>query len=427
MRRFAARTSIRVVAAALVGLLAPALALAAVAYRGEGASPVAPPRHPTVARAAFGEAIRLRTESRAGSCPVPVGKQVAAVQAFADMMPVFRHPRCTNCHGGMDIFSDRHPGASALDEELDPRTGIRTHEFTEAFEAQCSDCHDGLQGWTMPPTGMWFVDPESGAPKSTETLCQQVKGFGNRTGALFIEHIFNDHNGIQFIAAGFLGDRALGPDGLSEFHLTADPPPGTQRDLTDEASRWVDLLEARGGWPGDPECGCVMPTIKLRIHHRAEDDTTDFSPIVDFAGEVTFEVTLTPRSVDPRTGSVSYLGETSLVRTLQVHYTAAVCTGPISESEDWMFITHIEPEATTMNLRFAFRDYNHRANLRCTHRRTRQQFDDEGDALIVALFTQLREIQVPLEIGSTRRESVTETWGSTESIEVTVVDATTGG
>src|SRR5829696_8875731 len=40
------------------------------------------------------------TAARGPSCPLPVGRQVKAVKAFLEMMPVFQHPRCFNCHGG---------------------------------------------------------------------------------------------------------------------------------------------------------------------------------------------------------------------------------------------------------------------------------------------------------------------------------------
>ncbi len=55
------------------------------------------------------------------SCPLPVGEQIKAVKAFSKMMPVFRHPRCENCHGAFDIMSKKHPGADYINEEPDFR------------------------------------------------------------------------------------------------------------------------------------------------------------------------------------------------------------------------------------------------------------------------------------------------------------------
>lgn len=177
-----------------------------------------------------------------------------AVKAFAEMLPVFRHDRCSNCHGGMDMFSGAHPGADQLDEKLNPRTLPMTKEFVGKFENQCKDCHDGLRGWTVTPPSLFFVD------KDDEKLCMQMKGFGNDTGAKFVSHIQNDHGGIQFIAAGFAGDRALGKQGLKDHGLVAQPPPGTQLQLEARARNWVAWMG--GNWVGDPACGCVMPKIE---------------------------------------------------------------------------------------------------------------------------------------------------------------------
>ena len=171
------------------------------------------------------------------SCPVPLGKQIEAIGAFAEMMPVFRHPRCMNCHGGMDITSERHPGADQIEPMANPLD-----------VEQCQACHDGLPGWRQPGSPVFFVD------KSDEELCLQMKRFES-TGDKFVEHIFNDHGDIQFIAAGFVGDRALG-EGLQDYHLTIDKPPGTQSQLTAKARKWVDLLGT--GYSASPECGCVL-------------------------------------------------------------------------------------------------------------------------------------------------------------------------
>ena len=171
------------------------------------------------------------------SCPVPIGKQIEAIGAFAEMLPVFRHPRCMNCHGGMDIASARHPGADQLEPMANPLD-----------VEQCQTCHDGLPGWRQPHSSVFFTG------KSDEELCLQMKKF-EHTGDEFVEHIFNDHGDVQFIGAGFVGDRALG-EGLQDYGLTIESSPGTQAQLTTKARKWVDLLGA--GYSASPECGCVV-------------------------------------------------------------------------------------------------------------------------------------------------------------------------
>ena len=36
------------------------------------------------------------------NCPLSGAQKKKAVKAFEAMMPVFRHPQCSNCHGGID-------------------------------------------------------------------------------------------------------------------------------------------------------------------------------------------------------------------------------------------------------------------------------------------------------------------------------------
>lgn len=179
------------------------------------------------------------------SCPVPIGNQIKAVAAFAEMLPTFRHPRCLNCHGGMDVNSPAHPGADQLEPNSNPIE----------FARQCAQCHDGLvshrpdfPGWRQPGAPLFFND------KDDEELCLQMKQF-EHTGDEFVEHIFNDHGETQFIAAAFVGDRALG-EGLQDYRLTIDKPPGSQAELTAKARKWVDLLGE--GYSASPECGCVV-------------------------------------------------------------------------------------------------------------------------------------------------------------------------
>jgi hypothetical protein len=177
----------------------------------------------------------VQAQEGSSSCPAPLGKQIQAVGAFAEMLPVFRHPRCMNCHGGLDPTSDAHPGA----DQIEPNSNSE----------QCQQCHDGLPGWRQPGEPVFFVG------KSDEELCLQMKQF-EHTGREFVEHIHNDHGGVQFIAAGFVGDRALG-EGLVDYSLTIEQPPGTQAGLTAMARKWVDLL-GEEGYTASRECGCVV-------------------------------------------------------------------------------------------------------------------------------------------------------------------------
>jgi hypothetical protein len=264
------------------------------------------------------------TSARGAKCPLPVGKQVQAVKAFREMLPVFRHPRCLNCHGGVDPLSEAHRGADQLDPEVDRMTD------REAFEAQCQECHDGLPGWNTPGQPVFFTG------KDDEELCLQMKRF-ERTGASFIEHLDNDHHGIQFIAAGFAGDRALG-EGLKDYGLAIEKPPGTQADLVAKARKWVDLLGP--GYEASPECGCVPPKIKLKVEHTWLFETPGGVPSRQ-ASAARFEVQLEPYG-DERPDY--FRGQFSLVRRVDMRV-PKFCKANTSVKESWEFNALLDKES----------------------------------------------------------------------------------
>lgn len=271
--------------------------------------------------------------ARAASCNgLSVGKQVKAVKDFAAMLPVFRHPRCTNCHGGLDPMSDRHPGKDQLDPD------ITLMSDRAAFLEQCQTCHDGLAGWMVPPTpALFFVG------KGDEDLCKQMKQF-ERTGPDFVEHIENDHHGIQFIAAGFAGDRALGAQGLQDYRLVAEPPPGTQAQMTQQAQKWVDDLE--GHYADSPECGCVVPKIKLQVHNVMVMDVPNGLPSKE-ASDLTFEVSLLPMGEDKPGG---YQGDVEVVRRVQVTVPGNCSVTGNTIKEHWTFYAILKPDSDSMQV-----------------------------------------------------------------------------
>jgi hypothetical protein len=153
------------------------------------------------------------------------------------------------------------------------------------FGVQCQECHDQLKGWDVPGTPLFFTG------KSDEALCMQMKEFAE-TGHNFVEHIRHDHGLIQFIAAGFKGDRALDAQSLADYDVVVEKPPGTQAQLTEKARSWVKAMGGDGKFQGSPECGCVKPKIELSM--SSEWKGTDGSQIV--TAEVTATVELTADS-----------------------------------------------------------------------------------------------------------------------------------
>jgi hypothetical protein len=205
----------RAVSSVFLALMLGAVALAARVQP----APSPPPRPPSVLP---GRPVQLAAPSAEG-CPLSFEQRLKAVETFAEMLPVFRHPRCQNCHGGMDLLSeDQHPGAPQLeDADPDPRSLMNPEQRDSVSSQQCMTCHDNIRrmnhpsgsgGWMVPPPPMAFVNAD-GSAKSDEELCRQMKVM-ERTGESFVSHIRDDHETIQFIEAGFAGDRALG-EGLA--------------------------------------------------------------------------------------------------------------------------------------------------------------------------------------------------------------------
>jgi hypothetical protein len=282
---------------------------------------------------------------RGTSCPVPFGKQIQAVKAFKEMLPVFRHPRCLNCHGGLDPHSEGHPGADQI-EDLDRMANM------EEFKTACQQCHDGLPGWNTPAPVLFFPG------KSDEQLCKQMKQF-EPTGESFVSHIHDDHGGIQFIAVGFAGDRALG-EGLRDYGLTVEKPPGTQAELTEKARKWVELLGH--GYEASPECGCVLPKVKLGIRHVIVSDIPNGLPSRE-ESEAKFEVELEP--VGEATPGL-YQGEHNLTREIRLTVPQE-CKANASREESWTFRAVVDTVRGTVKVWRSLESGEPRGDIACRH------------------------------------------------------------
>ncbi len=330
----------------------------------------------------------------APSCPLPVGKQMNAVKAFAEMLPVFRHPRCLNCHGGVDPASPAHKGVDQLDPDIDRMTD------REAYEEQCQTCHDGLPGWNTPGEPVFFVG------KDDEELCMQMKRF-EATGPKLVEHLENDHHGIQFIAAGFAGDRALGEQGMVDYSVVRERPPGTQAQLVQQAQKWVDMLG--DGYQASPECGCVLPKITLQVQHQSVINPSHPSyraGQVGFSGDANFEVTLA--AVHEAEGRIWYKGEKSLVRRLQTYFAAQGCQGTASEAEEWLWSAEVDTASREMKLLWSFTTSDEQGQAVCNTRGHRTQMELEP-----SIFAgDISELVMPLDSGSTKEDGANEETGS---------------
>ena len=334
---------------------------------------------------------------RGPSCPVPFGKQVQAVKAFKEMLPVFRHPRCLNCHGGLDPHSEKHPGAGQI-EGLD-----RMANMTEFVEG-CQMCHDGLAGWNTPGSPLFFPG------KSDEELCKQMKQF-EHTGPDFVSHIHDDHGGIQFIAAGFAGDRALG-EGLRDYGLVIEKPPGTQADLTAKAQRWVDLLGS--GYEASPECGCVLPKVKLRIHHTTVSEVPNGLPSNEET-EADFEVELEPVG-ESKPGM--FQGEHSLTRQIKLTVPQD-CKATGSREERWVLYAQVDTTNGQVKVWRSLFEEEPEGQIICRHGRGEARMGlNPGTGISMLGFG---ELDIPADSGSSRTLTE-EDLSLRETLTITVLE-----
>lgn len=138
-------------------------------------------------------------------------------QLFQRMMPVIRHPRCSNCHGGVDPTTKQHPGAPITVEA-------------------CVQCHDddANPGWGVPAREHFFVG------KTDEEVCSLFAEFAMKQGhGRFIDnHLRTD----ELIVAGFKGliGGARTPGAGNPPAPPADPPPVSQDSFVKLGQDWID-------------------------------------------------------------------------------------------------------------------------------------------------------------------------------------------
>lgn len=198
-----------------------------------------------------------------GSCPLTTAQQTNSSKAWLKMMPVFRHPRCINCHGGIP-----DPLASPTPAK---HSGVVDLDSTDT-EKTCEECHK--DGWRI-PGHKW-------TGKDDQTICSDMKT--QFSSAQFIDHILRDGGGPPFIEMAFEGKRGLNEGGETIFEeelkrpLTAQPPPGTHAQLVQLARAWV---AAQGGsFVGDASCGCVVPeTGEIYLLEIGAKNTNGFEGI----------------------------------------------------------------------------------------------------------------------------------------------------
>lgn len=185
------------------------------------------------------------------ACSLTQAQQRRALDAFDQLLPVVEHPRCMNCHGGVNPYLDRAQGRHLGGRQTDSVTG------QPLSNNSCQECHGLLPGWDLPGEAMFFVG------KSPTDLCKQFKAFAPGGGAEFVKHIELEPGLPHFIKQGFAGDRALNALGEVTYEEqmgrppTPERPPGNHPQFVTLAQNWVDAIGEQN-WNASPDCGCTL-------------------------------------------------------------------------------------------------------------------------------------------------------------------------
>lgn len=192
-------------------------------------------------------------------CPLTLPQEYKAGQAFQKMMPVLMHPRCLNCHGGVDPKLPANKGGH-LGGVVGPNE-------------DCLNCHLGVRNLKNPRLGLSWRTPVSVLffkGRSARDLCNQfkfveymaVEKTGGSGPESFIRHVIDDRGGDQFIEAAYKGDRSLNTLGEIESKqatgrdMVPEPPPIPHGQLVAHAREWANTVGTTG-WK-IPDCGCRL-------------------------------------------------------------------------------------------------------------------------------------------------------------------------
>jgi hypothetical protein len=162
----------------------------------------------------------LRAQAQTAPAPQPTFKD--PLELFAATMPVFTHPRCTNCHG---VIDPRHEALS------------RDHEGGFIREESCtSACHTAEQDWNRVATGRFNF---TGLDSKGLCLMQQRQVRDRGTGS-YLNHLSTD----KLVEAGFQGLSA----GAAE---TEAKPPMEKDEFIDKVATWIQVGGAScASWEG---------------------------------------------------------------------------------------------------------------------------------------------------------------------------------
>lgn len=189
---------------------------------------------------------------RSGECPLSSARKRKAVDAFKQLMPVITHPRCSNCHGGINVFD-----ASAKETHVGGQiTSKDGHPITANETKYCDGCHD-YDDTEAGKSSPWRLAPFVFAGRSQAEICTQFQLFSRGNADEILDHLSID----PLIEAGFEGKRG-------NSTLDPEPPPMGRAMFVSKARAWLEAMDGIPHLPGEPGCGCTLGGGGYRVTYE---------------------------------------------------------------------------------------------------------------------------------------------------------------
>jgi len=299
-------------------------------------------------------------------CPLSEQQEKEAIEAFHTLAPIFKEPRCINCHGAVDPFKEgggHLGGVMELKMEKVEDTnygGMKDEPNMEATLKTCQDCHSLLPGWALANhPSISFTN------KSEQQLCLQMK-FESGSPEDFMDHIAHDRGGTPFIAEAFKGTRALDENGQATYvnatgkDYELEPPRITHATLIAQAQAWANAV-GKKYWKQPEDCGCAPHKYKAKINQRWEVKSDVGIHQSQLESHADFLVDLTFKSEG------SFFGIKTVPREFVEHAVTmgVVCDGKGTWVETWAVAGMVNAETHEMTVKVRFESSPRQKQVTC--------------------------------------------------------------
>lgn len=170
----------------------------------------------------------------AGSASIGTAQSTAKfadpLELFSRMMPVFGHPRCANCHGGVDPFA---MNMTYFGSTAPQHGGGQVDRDENCTQGGCHDNSTVEGAWRLAPAHLKF------SGKTVKELCELQSAESHVGHGNYLSHLSSD----RLIGAAFDGDK--GGAGSPE------KPRMSRDDFVQAAALWLASGNAKcSGWSG---------------------------------------------------------------------------------------------------------------------------------------------------------------------------------